>query len=309
MNHAESRLAPREKLATHPQFAAYLAGQSIYPIGIEASPSGICQAECPFCFYAGTGQLGHHRNVMLKAERALEFLREAKELGVKSVSWTGGGEPTLHPEFPRLVEYASYLLLDQGLFTNALAGPKYDPSLFAWIRVTMTDKPYREDVISKLRPAKTLGFAFNYSGAQDDDYLRTTLDLAERVKADYVQVRPALAFHGQTVDIKPPAFAHPLMHVTGYKFDDARHKHGYATCEAYHFSPFLWEDGNLDVCAYQRKHDGYRLGNIYDESLKSILDRAPKSVPVAPFCQVACKLHEMNKAVHAARALEDVNFP
>ncbi len=309
MNHAESRLAPQEKLALHPQYAAYLAGERVYPINVEISPSGLCQAECPFCFFAGTGELGHHRNVMLDQNRTLGLLYEMKVLGVKSVSWTGGGEPTLHRHFGDFARAAAGLGLDQGLFTNALAEPKYDPSLFSWIRVTMTDKPFREDLIAKLRPAKALGIAFNYAGPQDDDYLRETLGLAERARADYVQVRPALAFHGQTVDIAPPAIEHPLLYVTPYKFEDAKRKHGYATCEAFHFSPFVWENGNVDVCAYMRKHDGYRLGNIYEDSLKTILDRAPRSVPVSPLCQVACKLHEMNKAVHRGRALEDKNFP
>jgi len=44
------RFAPREKLALHPQFAAYMAGEKVYPIGLEISPSGVCQAECPFVF-------------------------------------------------------------------------------------------------------------------------------------------------------------------------------------------------------------------------------------------------------------------
>ncbi len=309
MTHAELRLAPQEKLATHPQYAAYLSGERVYPINVEISPSGICQAECPFCFYANTGELGHHRNVMLKTDRVLQLLLEMQELEIKSVSWTGGGEPTLHPDFGRLVAYAWYLRLEQGLFTNALAEPKYDPSRFSWIRVTMTDRPFREDLIAQLRPAGALGIAFNYSGPSDDDYLKRVLNMAERVKVDYVQLRPALAFHGQTVDIKPPDIAHPLLHVTTYKFEEAKKNHGYAQCEGYHFVPFVWEDGSVDTCAYMRRHEGYRLGDIYKNSLKEILDRAPPSVEVHPNCQVACRLHEFNLMIHRARQLEDRNFP
>jgi MoaA/NifB/PqqE/SkfB family radical SAM enzyme len=232
------------------------------------------------------------------------------QLGVKSISWTGGGDPSLHPDICELVAYA-YQDFRQGMFTNALAMPQYNPVLMSWIRVTMTDKPYREDVLLKLRGARTLGFAFNYSGPHDDDYLRETLDVAERVRANYVQVRPALKFHGETVDIKPPEMVHPLLVITDYKFREARLPHGthYQRCEAYHFSPMIWEDGNVDVCAYMRKHEGYTLGNINTESLKTILDRAPQTVPVHDKCQVCCRLHEMNKAITHARELEDVTFP
>jgi hypothetical protein len=195
------------------------------------------------------------------------------------------------------------------MFTNALAKPKYNPTLLDWIRITMTNRPYNRGYIEELRRAKTLGFAFNYAGPQDDAYLYQTLELAEQVEADYVQVRPALKFHGKTVDIAPPKIVHPLLHVTEYKFEDAKHKHGYATCEAYHLTPFVWEDGNVDVCSYMRKYEGYRLGNLYQDNLQTILDRAPSSVPVHENCQVCCKLHETNKVIHQARQLEDVDFP
>jgi MoaA/NifB/PqqE/SkfB family radical SAM enzyme len=307
--HAASRLAPQPKLALHPQFAAHMAGRRVYPVNIEISPSGVCQASCDFCFYANTGELGEHRKVFLHPGRLDIVLRDAAMLGVKSITWTGGGEPSLHPQIASAVAKASLYGLQQGMFTNALSMPRYDPYRLAWVRVTMTDKPYKPECIRPLRNAKTLGFAFNYAGPQDRAYLIETLGLAASLNADYVQVRPALAFHGQTIDIEPPDIDHPLLHVTGYKFEDAKHKHGYATCEAYHFSPFIWEDGNLDVCAYNRKHEGYTLGNVYNDSLKDILDRAPQSVPVHAGCQVCCKLHEMNKLIHESRRLEDVNFP
>jgi hypothetical protein len=199
--------------------------------------------------------------------------------------------------------------LEQGLFTNALATPKYDPATLSWIRVTMTDKPYNVEAIKKLRECKTLGFAFNYAGNQDDLYLVQTLDLAVRVNADYVQVRPALKFHGETVDIRPPRIEHPLLWVTDYKFDEAKRKHPYTECVGYKFVPFVWEDGNIDVCSYMRKHEGYTLGNLYQDDLKTILDRAPPYVPVIEQCQVCCRNHEFNMRVHESKKLEDRNFP
>lgn len=303
------RFAPRTKLALHPQFSAYMAGERVYPINIEVSPSGVCNASCEFCFYANTGELGHHRKVFLDYTKLATVLEEAAGLGVRSVSWTGGGDPSLHPQIGRLVEWVSTLGMKQGMFTNALAEPKYDPRLLDWIRVTMTDKPYRQDVIAKLRACPTLGFAFNYSGPKDDDYLMDTLLVAERVQADYVQVRPALKFHGQTTHVDPPTIRHPLLQITEYKFEDARKEHGYRQCEGYHFVPFLWEDGNVDTCSYMRNYPGYTLGNVYERTLKDILDSAPASVPVHEKCQVCCRNHEHNKSIHESREIENKEFP
>lgn len=300
---------PPLKLALHPQFGKLVAGKKVYPINVEISPSGVCPASCQWCFYANTGELGEHRKVFLEKVRTKRLLAELFDMGVKSVSWTGGGDPSVHPDIGQLVEHANICDLKQGMFTNALAKIRFDPSLLEWARVTMTDKPFNVENIRKLRECKTLGFAFNWSGKQDTDYLKQTLDVAYAVKADYVQVRPALKFHGQTTDVEPPDFNDPMMQVTGYKFEDAKHKHGYAKCVAYHLVPFIWEDGNVDVCSYMRKHDGYRLGNIYEKSFKEIMDAAPDFVPVHENCQVCCRNHEHNKTVHAAREVPDKDFP
>ncbi len=97
--------------------------------------------------------------------------------------------------------------------------------------------------------------------------------------------------------------------MTDYKFEEAKKAHGYERCEAYHLAPFVWEDGSVQVCAYNRLVPGYQLGDLYKNSLKEILDAAPASVPVHAGCQVACKLHESNRAIHAAREIEDKEFP
>ncbi len=303
------RFAPQDKLALHPQLADHLAGKKIYPVGIEISPSGVCSAHCSFCFYAD-GELGGFRKVFLDLRVLRDVLYGASGLGVKAITWTGGGDPSLYPDIGEATDIAASRKMSQGMFTNALALPRFDPSLLDWIRVTITDKPVKPKCIKALRGAKTLGIAFNYSGCEDDEKLADTLKTAEQVGADYVQLRPALAFHGQTVDITPPYWnKHPLLQITEYKFEEAKKKHGYKKCEGYKFVPFLWEDGNVDVCAYHRKDEGYTLGNVYKDSLKDILDRAPQSVPVIPNCQVACKLHEINVMVDRLRHLEDVNFP
>src|SRR5262249_11010579 len=154
----------------------YLQGKRVYPVNVEISPSGICNATCPFCFYANTGELGEHRAVFLQTGPLAKMLLDCSQLGVKSISWTGGGDPSLHPDIGVLVDHVHKLGMEQGMFTNALAKPKYDPYKLQWIRVTCTDKPFRLEHIWPLRGARTLGFAFNYAGVQDDDYLKRTLD-------------------------------------------------------------------------------------------------------------------------------------
>ncbi len=302
---AALRLAPQDKVVLHDQFAKYMRGERVYPINVEVSPSGACQATCTGCWY-----LDQHAPIFLETQRTLRLLAEFKLLAVKSVTWTGGGDPSLHPDFTAIVRGAYDLGLEQGMFTNALASPKYDPSLFRWIRVTITDRPPRPEYIKHLASlCPVVGIAFNYEGPHDDDAVRRTLDMAENCMVSYVQVRPKLPPNGDTCNIEPPAIDHPLLHATEYKFSEARKKHEYKTCEAYHLNPFVFENGRVCVCAYMHNDPAYVLGNVYKNTFQEILDAAPPTVPVVARCQTCCKLHESNRAIHSARALQDVNFP
>ena len=39
-------------------------------------------------------------------------------MGIKSITWTGGGEPTVHNDFLQFIKYADKYGIKQGLNTN-----------------------------------------------------------------------------------------------------------------------------------------------------------------------------------------------
>jgi MoaA/NifB/PqqE/SkfB family radical SAM enzyme len=245
---------------------------------------------------------------ILDREIALTLIKDMADLSVQAVTWTGGGEPTLHPDFPQLCATAHEAGLEQGLFTNALAPPKYDPSLFKWIRVSNTDKAWNLKNLSALRTrAKVLGMAVNYTG--DHEVVHEALRVGKEIGVDYVQVRQALSLHGFVTSRPPPVIDDPLLFVTSYKFEDSANKHGYSKCYGFNFVPFIWHNGDVDVCGYHPKKGGpYTLGNLKQTRLAAILAAAPRHVPVIESCQVCCKNHEINKLVNKALDVTDINF-
>ena len=294
------KFLPQLKLMMHSRLLSYLKGGSVVPINIEISPCGICNANCPWCFYDNnrTGDI-------LDTEVLMKFIDEAVSMGVKAITWTGGGEPTLHPDFKYIAEN---ITIDQGLITNGLVMPKYDAKVFSWIRVSKTEAPWNEDVLTELKKSsKSLGMCINWMGENEDE-IKEALEIAHRLDIDYVQVRPALPSDGKTVDCKMPSFTDEKLLVTKYKFDEARLQREYDRCEGYHFVPFLWEDGNLDVCGYQRDKEGYGLGNIYEQTLFEIMCKKPSHVEVLSDCQICCKNHEINKLLYSLKEMEDINF-
>lgn len=318
----ETRFEPGLKLARHKELGEYLTGQFVAPINIELSPSGICNAACPWCFYRQEKSVIHGIDGNLFNESRMEGLvEEFAGLGVKSVSWTGGGEPTMHPSFSHFAELVNWAGLKQGLFTNALKQPVYDPTLFEWIRVSKTNSSWNKDSLYSLRRCKTLGLCINYQGSQDDGLILETLPLVEeldKIKSSpehstYLQVRPALRIMGDRTASEVPSITHPLLKITEYKFLGSNSEREYSQCEAFHFAPFIWPDGDVDVCGYHRKDKRFNLGNLYASGKEGrfahIMKNAPQNVDVADSCQICCKLNAMNSMIHMMRKLEDIEFP
>ena len=260
------RFAPGLKLMSHKQFTDYFDNVPIYPIGVEISPSGICNAKCPYCLYRQDNNklAGLDKNIF-NEERMYDLIQEFILLGVKSITWTGGGDPPMHPSFFKFVRWANDAGLKQGLFTNGLRPISYDPSLLDWIRVTKTDKPINEEVLMSMRSCKTLGIVLNYAPDYDESSIIELLGIVERLDANktfleqstYLQVRPLLHINGSSYVRKAPKVTHPLLTITDYKFLGLDEGRIYDLCEAFHFVPFIWQDGTVDICAYHRTEPEY----------------------------------------------------
>lgn len=303
-----NRFNPQLKLVSSERFTKFMKGEKVYPINMEVSPSHVCNAQCSWCFYAGTHQKSRQPGAFMPSQMLETLIEDMKKLDVKALSWTGGGEPTLHPDFPERSDQAYELGLKQGMFTNALSGIDYNPEHFDWIRVSNTNHDWNVENLEKLRErTKILGMAVNYDG--DDKAVKHALDIGKFVGVDYVQVRQALALRGLVTDREPPKIDDPRLFITTYKFDDSANPHGYEQCYGFNFAPFVWSNGNVDVCGYHRTTgEPYTLGNLSAKPLKQILDEAPRSVQVRDDCQVCCKNHEINKVVDLSSKLTDKDF-
>lgn len=76
--------------------------------------TGKCQLECTHC-YADSGPTGTHG--VMSSDDWMRVLNEAAQLGVSMVQFIGG-EPTLHPALPQLIDHALALQLQVEVFSN-----------------------------------------------------------------------------------------------------------------------------------------------------------------------------------------------
>ncbi len=288
MSDASRRFAPSLKVVFSKTLVPYLEGRKVFPTHFEVSPTGFCQARCPWCFYRNKTTA----RVEMDFDAVSKFMREFSENGGRAITWTGGGEPTIHSRFSDISTEAKRLGFRQGLITNGLV-VRYDPSVFDWVRISKTDMPWPTDNILTIRAAcEAVGISVNYS--VDDEMVENALSVGRMTSVDYVQVRPALPIGGMTADIKAPALSDELLVISQYKFDECGKRPKYSKCRGYHFAPFLWEDGTVSACGYMRGNSVYDLGNIYSDSLFDIFDRCPDNLPVDELCQTCCRNHELN---------------
>lgn len=275
------------------------------PVLVEIAPTGYCNAKCPWCFFNDKVS-----NKRIRTKVMINALSDMARIGVKAVNWTGGGEPTLHPDFGDFVYHAAMQGLKQGLFTN---GYRKIPNqkCFEWIRISLTDKGFK--AIKK--PGVPFGICLNHTAEHTK---RNITDLCIRAKdfgARYFQIRPALVGdHDKQPYLFDPAYLKEYeednfkVHITHYKYEEAIKPKTYPTCYGYHLCPSIDWTGKVSVCLYLSHDPKYILGDLNRKSFKSIWPSIIKSVRVSDKCQNCCKNHEINKALYAARHIQSVDF-
>lgn len=205
------------KILTYPDILAKLInGEEVSPINLEINLTNCCNHNCIWCTYGylhGTGD-------SLDTDRVKELLDSAREMGVQSVTWTGGGEPTVHKDFPKLIRYAASIGFKQGLNTNGRLLTQdtiaFIAETFSYIRFSVDagcsetlQKCHRaapedfEIIISNLRnlcrckkirkEGPVIGFSFLIDSTNYYDMVRAA-EIAKDAGVDYIQYKPIVHY-------------------------------------------------------------------------------------------------------------------
>ncbi len=116
-----------------------------YPIYMEISPSGACNHRCTFCALDFMAYQKRYLDADLLAKR----LPEMERLGLKSIMYAGEGEPLLHKEIAKIVNYTKKSNIDVAITTNGVLLKKSVAKKILqkveWIKVSInagTEKTY-----------------------------------------------------------------------------------------------------------------------------------------------------------------------
>lgn len=125
-----------DKAAAHPSRLLTLReGGHPYPVHLHLIIADLCNLACPGCAYRMPGYssnamfgvedpvthaVNNNPSRFLPTDTVLGVLRDCVAMGTRAVEFTGGGEPTLHPDSRILLMEAQRLGLDTALITNGL---------------------------------------------------------------------------------------------------------------------------------------------------------------------------------------------
>ena len=82
-------------------------GKIVAPVHIRVKPTNHCNHNCWYCAYrADNLDLGEEmvEKDSIPAERMLSLAHEFVSMGVKAVTFSGGGEPLLYKPLPDVIE-------------------------------------------------------------------------------------------------------------------------------------------------------------------------------------------------------------
>jgi MoaA/NifB/PqqE/SkfB family radical SAM enzyme len=339
---------PRSKILWHVDRINDIrrTGNTFAPVNVEIDLSNRCSHGCEWCHFAHTHTRGPLANKTAKPDGMLDcgdimdpklarsILYQLAETGVKSVTWSGGGEPTLHPQFDQVVTYASIVGLEQGIYTH---GGHIDTGKALLLKHAMTfvyvsldectPEAFKKskgvdrfnhviDGIRRLVDARGkatigVGFLMHRANVEQVDDMVT---LGRTLGVDYVQFRPIIQYEqnapaqlvedttwiGRVIVRLRDYAGDPFVQADGWRFEMYRdwQGHGYPTCNWAAMQTVVTPNGKLWRCVNRRGHDGALIGDLTVSPFADIWQQRGGTCAVADDCRVMCRGHIANLTLH-----------
>jgi len=328
-----------KKIFFHPEkITEYKEGKRPFPTTIEIDLTNRCNHRCSFCNYAE--HIGVEADKpSLDTELIKKTLKEAKELGTKGISFTGGGESTIHKDYLQIIEYAHEIGLDLGNITNGSTITIRNVDTFIknlqWIRVSMAGgdrESYKKvqgvdqfelivrnlELLSKRKEELKSDINIGIRTLVTPDNVQTLEVFAETIKSlniNYFQLAPDEfttdkgefwnSENTQQIfkNVKNILASNDINLLTT-TFMKAQENLDYPqTCHAHFFMIAILAEGDVIFCKNARTKNSFHIGNIYKQTLKEIwASEKTKDIEkwVKPNnCELFCKHMAINNTLES----------
>ncbi len=119
-----------------------LQGERCNPVYIRIKPTNRCNHDCSYCHYRNAYlELDQYNpNDEIPREKMLQIIQDMSDMGVKAVTFSGGGEPLLYPYIEEAMEKILNYGIDLSIITNGslLKGRRAEILAHAkWVRISI----------------------------------------------------------------------------------------------------------------------------------------------------------------------------
>lgn len=281
------------------------------PIYIRIKPTNRCNNNCFYCSYNPKFSSIHSssdRNDEIPRAKMLEILRDIKNMGVKAVTFSGGGEPLVHPNIAEILQKTLDSKIRLSMITNGLALKGKPAEILRkadWVRISLDyhnatlfniirNRPkgcFYETIENLKRFAKTknkdcdLGVNcvvhhLNYK------HLYQIAKLCKKIGVDNLRFAPVwkknfLEYHKIFKDeaIKQIERAKKLQdesisigstYERYFEGNTGGEKRGYSRCFYMEMVPVIAADQNVYTCHNNAYEPGGKIGSIKNQSFKKL---------------------------------------
>lgn len=291
----------------------YRNGKQIAPLNIQLGITNGCNYNCVYCYgLAVMGKTNVADRIDLPTSTIIKFFKDAKEVGVKSISLVGEGENTIHPNFYDILVYAKSINLDLGMASNGVAIDKnrMDEILksLTWLRFSVggaTKEIYKEihqrntfnkfiDIVQNAIYIKrkfdfktTIGLQMVVMNDNICDIVKLA-ELGKNLNVDYLVVKPCSDTPNKKLKVPyekynelESLFKEAEKYATNnyavvIKRDKFRNQgyNSFDCCRATNFVIQINAKGDVAPCGHLLgyRKDEFNLGNINEQSFKDIIN-------------------------------------
>ncbi len=285
------------------------------PITADVFLTNYCNNKCPYCTYKRWGL--DEGTYYMRIEEFIEYAERLKELGVEGIILTGGGEPTVNPDFEKITEWLEENKIHYGVNTN-FNNLKYIKPDYLKVSLDGWDEESYEECRGVKKYNQVRGNIKEYAAWKKENNPGTSLGI-QRVVQDYFDV---YAFYEANKDLPVDYIVFRPVESTGGDF----YNHEYAEDDVKKIIEavkilmrndsrvklnFKWEliDRQEDRCTAQWAqiavnergevmyccHKPYQIiGHIMDED---ILEKKMKAETDMCGCDIPCRMTAPNMFV------------
>lgn len=239
----------------------------IPPVHVQLNPTNRCNLNCGFCSCSE-----RDRKAELDFDNLLKVMAQFKDLGCKSVTITGGGEPLLYPNLNVLIGYLNRVLdIRVGLVTNGTQFHRLaNFQDLTWCRISSSDdrEPDWPEILNAVQGGPRIDWAFSHVLTRTPDWERLGRLVRFAKEHDFTHVRivaDLLDIDEAAIVVKAAKEQLLLDDIDDTRViyqDRAEYVPGWQRCRISLLKPVVGADGGIYPCCgvqYAQKEPGLDL--------------------------------------------------